>query len=235
MKKWLDLAAAVAMISASGFMIWSSVARPQVAAKSASALRPEPPLTDEPQDIVGFTSIGNRSAPVAVVAYSDFQCPFCARFAREIFPEIKRDYVDTGKIFFQFRHFPLDSIHPYARAAASAAICADRAGQFWGLHDALFRARADKFGPTTVVDEAKRVGLDTPSFRECTMSRDVANQIARDAETGNALGIRGTPSFVLGSRISETQARFTKRLTAVRSAAEFRVAIDGLLSLASGK
>jgi protein-disulfide isomerase len=82
---------------------------------------------------------GNKNAKVTVVEFSDFQCPFCEQFFKNTYPQLKKEYIDNGKIAFYYRHFPLTSIHPYAKSAAIAAECANDQGKFWEYHDLLFQ------------------------------------------------------------------------------------------------
>lgn len=91
---------------------------------------------------IDFSSVkvlGNENATVTLTEYSDFQCPFCNRFFRETEPLIIREYVDTGKIKFVYKHYPVDAIHPQASRAALASECANEQGKFWEYHDILFR------------------------------------------------------------------------------------------------
>ena len=89
-------------------------------------------------DITGAPVKGPKDAKVVLVEFSDFQCPFCARFSRDTIPQVQTDYVDTGKIKYVFADFPLETIHPYAFKAAEAAGCAGEQGEFWKMHDHLF-------------------------------------------------------------------------------------------------
>ena len=89
-------------------------------------------------DIGNAPMLGNAAAPVTIVEYSDFECPFCGRFYTQTLPSLKRDYVDTGKAKFVYKQFPLTSIHPKAQGAAEASLCANEQGKFWEMHDKMF-------------------------------------------------------------------------------------------------
>ena len=86
---------------------------------------------------------GNSNAPVTIIEFSDFQCPFCSRFFQQTLPQIEKDYIDTGKVKFVYRDLPLDNLHPNARPAHIAAECADEQGKFWDYHDVLFEKQSD--------------------------------------------------------------------------------------------
>jgi protein-disulfide isomerase len=133
-------------------------AGPSGPARSGAAA---PPLPTAPVSVVDAVSKGNALAPIAMIVYSDFQCPFCKRFARETLPTLVARYVDTGKLRIFFRNFPLP-IHAQAERAAEASECAARFGQFWEMHDKIF----DVTGPLD--ERAPRCAIacastDTPS------------------------------------------------------------------------
>jgi protein-disulfide isomerase len=135
--------------------------------------------------------------------FSEFHCPFCRRHATETLPRLKRDYIDTGKLLYVFRHFPLDS-HKEAPAAAAAAACAGALGKFWELHMRLFSAFPV---PSRDLEmHAKAVGLDPLRFRSCVETQG-RNVVADDIKEGNRLGLTGTPAFVFG--LNERNSTFT--------------------------
>ena len=132
----LDIVATLAMIAAAGAIIWTTLGRS--APTAARPGRAPIPVPTEPVPLEGAPILGNPEAPVAIVEFSDFACPFCGRFSKDILPELKAKYIDTGQVLLAFRHLPLDRIHPRARPAAEAAECASRQGKFWRFHDLLF-------------------------------------------------------------------------------------------------
>jgi len=89
--------------------------------------------------IAGNLIMGKKDAPVTMIEFSDYQCPFCRRFFETTLPTLKAEYVETGKVRYVFRDFPLDQIHPHARKAAEAAHCAGDQGKYWEMHDLLFQ------------------------------------------------------------------------------------------------
>ncbi len=104
-------------------------------------LAPNEPTPGPVQDVaVGHLPVrGNKNASVTVIEFSDFQCPFCEQFYKTTYPQLKKEYIDTGKIAFYYRHFPLTNIHPLAVPAANASECANEQGKFWEYHDLLFQ------------------------------------------------------------------------------------------------
>ncbi len=138
---------------------------------------------------------GNSKAKLAIVEFSDFQCPFCQRFVPTI-QQVLKEY--GSKVRFVYKHFPLDSIHPWARPAALASECASEQGKFWEYHDALF-ARQDEFGTDFWEKLAGELKLNVDKFNACVSSGKYASKVDLDYEQGLASGVRGTPYTVIGN------------------------------------
>ena len=141
-------------------------------------------------------SLGRSDAPVTLVEFTDYQCPFCRRFQAETFPLIKKNYIDTGKVRFIVRDLPLD-FHSSARPAAEAAHCAAEQGKFWEMHAALL-AGADPLANGGIDQRARAVGLDLARLHECMRGARYEAAIAANAAAADSLGLNGTPAFVLG-------------------------------------
>jgi len=145
---------------------------------------------------------GNTDAPLTMVEFTDYQCPYCRRFQAEVWPRIKHDYVDTGKVLFIVRDLPLP-FHAAARPAAEAAHCAAEQGRFWPMHDALLAKGAD-LTAKGIEEHARALKLDVNRFNTCVAAGKYAGAIAHNAAEARALGLRGTPSFVIG-RVQQGQ------------------------------
>ena len=141
--------------------------------------------------------LGRADAPVTLVEFSDYECPFCQRFFAMTFPALKKDYVDTGKVRYVFRDFPLDQMHPQARRLAEAAHCAGEDGKYWEMHDVLFRGQK-VLAPSQLDEQAHLVGLNKAKFDDCLSSGRYAAMVQRGLVDGAAIGAQGTPSFVVG-------------------------------------
>ncbi len=173
---------------------------------------PEPTQPAGPVDVpVGDAfSIGEADAPVTIVEYTDFQCPFCGRHFQQTFPFIKENYVDEGLVRYVFKDFPLTSIHPQAVGAAMAARCAGDQGAYLEMHDALFAAQGEWSGQGNATalfaGYAGQLGLDTAVFTACMESNKYETAVAADLEEGVNLGVRGTPAFFInGNFVSGAQ------------------------------
>src|SRR5262245_35864450 len=139
---------------------------------------------------------GAADAPVTVVEFSDFECPFC----KQTHPTLKQ-LLDRypGKVRLAYRDFPLDSIHPQARRAAEAARCAQDQGKFWEYHDLLF-TQSPQLAPEDLRRYAGQVGVDVTKFDSCLAAGTHKAAVQRDLDDGNRLGITGTPAFFVNGR-----------------------------------
>ncbi len=144
----------------------------------------------------GEFALGRASAPLTMVEFTDYQCPYCRRFQTEVWPKLKRDYIDTGKLRYIARDLPLE-IHASAAPAAEAAHCAGEQGKFWDMHAALLGGAAD-LGSGGIERRARAVGLDMTRFGECVARNKYAAVIAAHEQEADAAGIDGTPGFVVG-------------------------------------
>ena len=173
---------------------------------------------------------GEKTAPVTLIEFSDYQCPFCKRHAKSVMPQLIENYVDTGKLRFVMREYPIPNLHPRAEAAAVAVLCAGDQGQYWGMHDALFNdQKANKDEDFKAM--ANTLGLDTTAFDTCVASGKFDAQIKADVAEGQKLGISGTPSFVVGLTDPKDpdKVHLTRFIRGAQPYATFAANIDELL------
>ncbi|MEK6939891.1 MAG: thioredoxin domain-containing protein, partial [Nanoarchaeota archaeon] len=142
---------------------------------------------------------GDEDAPVTIVEWSDFECPFCARFYQQTLPSIEEEYIKTGKVKLVYRDFPL-SFHTNAQKAAEAAECAGEQGKYWEMHDMLFE-QGVQGGVAGFKQYAKNLGLNTAKFDTCLDSGAMAGEIQQDMADGAAVGIQGTPGFIVNGKL----------------------------------
>jgi len=163
---------------------------------------PAPPMFKVEVGVAGAPFRGPATAPVTIVEFSDFQCPYC----KQVVPTLAQLLSRYGeKVKLVFRDFPIDGLHPQARKAAEAARCAHDQGKFWEYHDALF-TNSPSANPEQLKTYAQRVGLDLPSFERCLGGGSHAAAVQKDIEEGTRLGVTGTPAFfVNGELISGAQ------------------------------
>jgi protein-disulfide isomerase len=198
--------------------------RPLVAAASAPRReRPQAPLPAEPLTLEGAAQVGKRDAKVALIEFSDFQCPFCARFAIDTLPELRKRYIDAGLIVFAYRHLPL-SIHPLAAKAAEAAECAGSQGRFWAMHNQLF-ATPNTLTEAAFQQIAIKIGLDPDRFDTCLKS-ETAAKISADAELARVLQVSGTPTFFVGTIEQDRRVRVKQRLSGAQPIAAIAEVLD---------
>lgn len=186
-------------------------------------------------DLAAAPSQGDLGAPVVLVEFTDFQCPFCRRHSSTVMSQIEQSYVATGKIRYVVREFPIGSLHPQAPKAAEAALCAGEQGRYWDMHALLFK-NAQLLDPASLVVHAQSLGLDRSRFDECMIASRFAEQIRSDFEAGTKAGVRGTPSFFIGLADPKdpNKVRATELISGAQPFEAFQRAIDGLLSQHAG-
>lgn len=161
---------------------------------------------------------GNSNAPVTIVEFSDFQCPYCVVFSKETYPLIKRDYISTGKVKMIFRNFPIYQAHPQAMQAAEAALCVHKEGgdeSFFKYHDKLFQ-NYESLPEEKLILWASEMGYNITS---CLQSKTLRNDVLKDLEDGAKSGVQGTPSFFINGKMIAGNLPYT----------EFKKVIDSSL------
>lgn len=158
--------------------------------------RPARPSTASLKLDGGDPVLGKGDAPVTVVEFTDFQCPYCKRFNQTTFPQLRRDYIDTGKVRWIVRDMPM-SFHPEARKAAQAAHCAGEQDKYWEMREILFD-NSPKLDPGLLPGFAHIIGVDVETFRACLASDRHFADIDRDMQAASGAHITGTPTFVIG-------------------------------------
>jgi protein-disulfide isomerase len=188
-------ALAVVCVAGGAWLFYQSRHR---APAQAPATGPAPIITDS---FPGY-EMGSANAPVTIVEYSDFQCPYCGNFATVQMPEVRSQLIEAGKVRWRFRDFPL---HDHSTTAAMAANCAGEQGKFWPMHDRLFGeqfqwAQSNKDPSKQFREYAKGAGVDLDRYDACMDSRRYENRIKASQQEGIALGAHGTPTFFVNGR-----------------------------------
>lgn len=174
---------------------------------------------------------GDPDAPITIVEFSDFQCPFCAKFHETTLPLLEKNYISTGKVNFVYRDFPIQSIHPNAIPAALASECVDDQGMFWEMHDMIFENQSiwqglKPFDSASLFrDYAIAIGVNIDEFDSCINSGKHLLELRNDLDDGRAYGVSGTPGFFIGNE----EIGFTK-LIGAQPFSSFKQVIDGQLS-----
>ncbi len=170
--------------------------------------------------------LGDAAAPVTMVEYGDFQCPSCGAFFRSIEPQLRAEYIDTGRVRLEWHDFAW--IGPESRDAANAARCAADQGRFWEYHDLLYRNQAGENTGTFSKDRLKLLGvsagLETAPFERCVDDGTFAGTVAADTAEVRSLGLRGTPTFIIGGQ----------QIVGAQPIETFRAALDAALAAAGG-
>ncbi len=154
--------------------------------------------------LAGATTFGSRAAPVALVVYADYQCPYCARFHHGMLGELKTRYIDTGVLLYVHKDFPLRT-HAQALPASVVARCAGAQGRYGAMQGRLYETQT-KLGEALYTELARTIGLDIAAFDRCRADASVRRAIERDVREGNRVGVTATPTLMLGRVIGNNVA-----------------------------
>lgn len=221
-KKLTEMSSQITALSADVGAIKQILSALQKGAQGAS---PPPPVTRVELDDDDPVR-GNVNAKVAIVEFSDYECPFCGRFHAQTLPSLKKDYIDTGKVQYIFRDFPLE-FHPNAISASIAANCAGEQGVYWEMHDSLF-VNQKRLGKALYEELAKTLKVNTVSFDTCLKDEKQAKEVTSDFVYGQSVGIEGTPTFFVG-RVDGKKLVDVIQIVGAQPPAVFSRAIESLL------
>jgi len=182
----------------------------------------------------GAPRLGGRGAKIGMVEFSDYQCPYCRRFHLETFPQLQKSYIDSGKLVFAVKNFPLD-FHPLAMDAAVAVSCARRQNikAFWDVQEQLF-SHQNRLGKDFYNELAKRYGLDNKKFSMCMTDDKQKVAIVQDLKYAQSLGVEGTPTFFIG-RLEGDRLVDAVRVVGAQPARVFTRVLDSLIKSDTGK
>lgn len=197
-----------------------------VPTQAPAAAAPDQPAAPDPAQVLKDLKVGhlpaegNENAKVTIVEFSDFECPFCGRFYTDTLPQIRKDYIETGKVKLYYRHYPLP-FHPKAVPLAHASECANDQGAFWKMHDKIFENNSTVANLTDgdFKQWGADLGLDTVTFNNCYDNKTHQKEIDEDNAAGSAVGVSGTPTFYVNG----------KQLVGAQPYSAFKAVIDEAL------
>jgi len=221
-KTILDAVTSVVLIAAAVTLLWWNWPGRRPSAQ-------EPDVPADPVSIADAAAKGSPLAKAVLIVFSDFQCPFCGRFARNTLPTIEHDYVKSDRLQLVYRNLPLVDQHPHAMRAAQAAECAGRQGQFWEMHDRLFAEGTQLDGPGLEA-VAMSLDLERSAYAGCLNEESSRAAVSRDAELAKSLGLQSTPAFLLGSRTSDGRVQVSRAFYGAQPLESFRSEIDRVLT-----
>ena len=173
---------------------------------------------------------GTPDAKVTIVEFSDYQCPFCARYSNDTFPQLEREYINTGRVRYVFRDFPIEGSHPQAFKAHEAAHCAGEQGKRREMHDKIF-ANQRTMSVDDLTAHAVALGLDKAQFEKCLGQGMHASKVRSGMSAGAEAGVRGTPTFFVGlTEPNSSKLKAVRRIVGAQPYGAFKAAIDELLS-----
>jgi len=217
--KGLDVAATISTVVAACVLVGIA------SANYLKAGSPREPMPEDPIEMTGNLA-GPVNANIGIVIFSDFECPYCRSFATDALPRLFEQYVERGIAAVSFRHFPLP-FHKNARKAAAVAECAGEQGQFWQMHDLLFRE--PQLGVDTIERNALTLRLNINDLGACQDSAQTQRRVDADFAAGRQLGVSGTPTIFIGPRQPNGAIRARSRFVGAKPIQSFQAAIDSLL------
>lgn len=193
---------------------------------------PPAPAVPETVRVGDDPFLGSPTSRVVLINYSDYQCPFCVRFAVETLPQIMREYVATGRIRYVFHDHPLLSLHPLALKAAQSVRCAGDQGRFWEMHDLLYKDQ----GSLSLVkfkSHAMQLGLNIDQFSRCLDNGKFDMSIQKASDEAMSAGFQATPSFVVGLinplNPKDPNVKVIQTLVGAQPFSQFKVVLDAAL------
>jgi protein-disulfide isomerase len=158
-------------------------------------------------------ALGNKNAPIIMIEFTDYQCPFCKQFFTNTFLQIRENYINTGKVYFVLKEFPLTNIHKHAFNAALAAQCAGAQEKYWEMHDLLFENQeewSEKSGVlSSFTDYAKDIKLDIDKYIVCMDSPQTKKLVEESMDEAVDIGLTGTPSFIINGKITRGASSYS--------------------------
>jgi protein-disulfide isomerase len=232
-----DLASIVTMLLflvGMGVVVIASLRnRPPGAPIDSNARRSSPPpprAMSEPAHgripLLSGTEYARPGAQLALVEFGDFQCSYCARFDQSILPALKAEYIDSGRLTFVYRDFPLPT-HTEALNASRAASCAQPHGKYWEMHTRLFLMRG-QFSVEELLDLAKALGLNSDAFATCISAE--SSKTKTDTALGRLLGVSVTPTFFVGRIAENGELELKWKLLGAQPVERFREVIERIRS-----
>jgi protein-disulfide isomerase len=207
-KAFFEIVSTLLMLGLAAVLVWQGWTKVET---RGALSRPTPtpmPVPQEPVSIAGASVLGASTAKVAMIEYSDFECGACAVFANTIKPTLMREYIDTGRVLFVFKSFPVQ-MHVRAPAMAAAAKCVGRQGKFWEMHDRLFAA-PHKSEDAELLQTARELDIDSQVFEACRAEGQTMKEVEAEKAEGKKLQVSATPTFFFGRVISGGRVQITE-------------------------
>ncbi len=235
--QYLAIAIIVASVIISGTILYTSSQKGNVGVNNNQPTNNQPSPTPTGPVKVSMDDdavLGDKNAPLTMIEFSDYECPFCKRHFTDVYPQIKKDYIDTGKLKMVFRDFiAIPSHNPLATSEAMAANCAkEQAGDsaYYKFHNQIFTKTTSNNG--LALSElpviAKNIGLNVSTFQQCLDSNKFKAEVDKDIADGRAIGVSGTPTFFIGKSTNDGVIDGTI-LVGAQPFSAFKVIIDEML------
>ena len=222
---FLPVSILIAGLMVSGSIIYLVGSKNIPVGAGGAAPTPSPAAGGVPQISARDVILGNPNAPITLIEYGDYQCPFCARFFSQVEGPLREEYIKNGKVKMVFKNFQF--LGPESLAAAEAAECAKDQSKFWAYHDAIYAAESadgaehnGNLNRTLFMKIAGDLGMDAGTFGNCVDAKKYAAQVQQDTADGQALGVNSTPTTFVNGQKMQGALPYT----------QFKAVIDGILN-----
>jgi protein-disulfide isomerase len=206
-QNFLAISILIAAFLISGSILYSKNVKQDNSQLAQVGQNPTPPAPSTPtpanlSEVLKITKddviLGDPNAPITMIEYSDYQCPFCKRFFDESEAILRKEYIESGKVKMIYRDFPLPG-HPYAMPAAEAANCAKDQGKFWAYHDLIFKNQ-NNLATIDYLKLAEELKMNVQEFKNCLDSKKYTQKIQNDYNSASSIGVNGTPTFFINGK-----------------------------------
>jgi len=198
--------------------------RPQAAGRAPTPPRGQPVSVVSGLDTSLKAHETTDGAQVVVIEYTDYECPFCGRYAREVYPRLRSEFFEAKTVAHFVRSFPLEAIHADAFRASMAAECAREQRRFWDMYDRLFLNQAE-LAAERLPEHAAALNLDRAAFERC-LAGDSGEAVRSDMDEGRRLGVRSTPTFFIGVAGPDGKVNIARRVVGAHTYETFKTVIN---------
>ena len=218
-------------ITAKSTALGSAVQASSAPTQQAAAPQPAEDTSPKQVSVDDDPVLGDKNAPITLIEFSDYECPFCKRHFDQTLPQLRKDYIDTGKVKMVFRDFPLSFHDPMATTEAIAANCAREQGgdpAYFKFHDEIFRkttSNGNGLSKDKIYTIATDLGLNTDNLKSCVEAEKYKDEVSKDIADGSASGVSGTPGFFIGKSSPDGKITGTP-LVGAQPYAAFKTIID---------
>jgi protein-disulfide isomerase len=225
---WSHISTVVTAVAFVGcfVLMWFTFKESATSDRNASVV--DVSAAEPPVETAGLPRKGSATATLALLDYSDFECPFCGTMARTTMQQFEHTYVESGRVIWIFHHRPLIRAHPSALRAAESALCAQQQNQFWSMHDILFNHQTD-LEDSSLRQYAATIGVDPVTFDRCLGAASTEAEVRRQGSAPETASMAGTPTILLGPILADGRVQVAELINGLVGAKQLDAELERLL------